>query len=107
MGTDQTTVQGNEFITARELNMAVSFLSQKIDDGFRVTHQKQDQTNGRLLKAEADITTLKGDKLVNRAVENLAEKARNRMETWKVTAATAAGTSVLGGIGWLLTKVFG
>lgn len=101
------TNHGTDFITARELNMAVTFLSQKLDDGFRVTHEKQDHTNGRLLKAEDEIQQLKASKMVDRAVENIAEKARTRMETWKVTVLTSIGTSAMGGVAYLVKKAFG
>ena len=34
-----------DFVTAREFDQAIQFLSEKIDDdGFKVTHEKQDKT---------------------------------------------------------------
>lgn len=97
----------SEFITARELNLAVTFLSEKIDTGFKVTHDKQDYTNGRLLRAEDAIKALQQTKAVDRAIERAADVARTRVETWKVTALATGGTSALGAIGWLLQRVFG
>lgn len=34
------------------LSKDVKYMREKIDDGFKTTHEKQDKTNGRLLKLE-------------------------------------------------------
>jgi uncharacterized protein YcbX len=100
--------QPTDFITARELNMAVSFLSEKIDTGFRVTHEKQDHTNGRLRAAEATIAQLQGNAQAEQAVKEAAEKIALKYLTWKVAAVSTFGTSVVGSVGYAIKKlIFG
>jgi hypothetical protein len=97
----------SDYVRTREFDRAVQFLSEKIDAGFKVTHDKQDTTNGRLLRAERAIIDLQKGDAVETAVEQAEEKARERMATWKVTAFSTLGTSALGGLVWVFRKVLG
>jgi hypothetical protein len=114
---DEQTAATSNFVTARELNLAVSFLSanletlsktlsEKLDDGFKVTHEKQDHTNGRLLRAESAIVLLQRVEAADIAVASVAEKARNRMDTWRVVLLSSGLTSTIGAIVWLIKKAF-
>lgn len=97
-------VQGNGYVTARELNLAVAFLSKQLDDGFTLTHQKQDYTNGRVTAAEKAISELKARAFAEDAVKEAIQLGRARLETWRVTALSTFGTSALGGITYLITR---
>lgn len=98
--------QQQQFVTVRELNMAVQFLSEKLDTGFTTMHDKQDKTNGRLLVAEGEIQSLKTAAFAEKEIEKLAEKAAERMHVWKITGFSTLGGSAVSAVLWAFNHFF-
>ena len=97
----------SDFVRVRELDLAIKFLSDKIDSGFKVSHELQRQTNGRLLRAEQDIQALKLASASDDAVEAERAKDKARWTTFQVAALSCLGSAGFGGVAYLVKRAFG
>ena len=73
-------------VDREEFEMWITSLREDIREGFKVTHQKQDYTNGRVRAAEQEIAILK-------------DRAEQASQLVSATAKTAAAKSAVSGAG--------
>lgn len=93
------------------LEASVQRIEQKVDDGFRGVHQRQDVQNGRLAGGESRLDALEREERERDAREAyLRGKTDAKMDvlitksSWKALVAIISGVSVLaGGISALAT----
>jgi len=105
----------HEYLTVGEFSRTMEAIRQQISDGFALTHQKQNITNGRISKAEQTLAVISNARLIDRTdslegdVRDLkgdATRAQNAKQRWTTVkvAVVGAGCTTTGALLILIIK---